>query len=279
MCRISYYGEFLIFDRSCSDTWKKNLFQQKIYAIQIIFLTLGVGGIFPLAPCHQRLFAAMSSTSWPPQAAEGPASSCWPSSTSLFPAHSTSPSFPRGVSGSICPVTSASAAVLETWAGAFPSEALSEVTCCGSLSHRTTKCCTCGYFAVSYRERHFWKIFMIIKEPSLCRRIVSPLPLHQLQPKHRPSRDSCFTNPLPRNQKCFLCSADWSRGRKKVIMSLHCSSHNLLCQLNSHGLVPKSNIYLALYSHFSLHGAMVSFLYKRIPNLIPVAVKIHFKTA
>lgn len=66
----------------------------------------------------------MPSMSWLPQAAGGPASFCWPLSTRLFSAHSTSPSSSRGVSGSTCIVTWASAAVLETWAGTFPSEAL-----------------------------------------------------------------------------------------------------------------------------------------------------------
>lgn len=88
-----------------------------------------------------------------------------------------------------------------------------------------------------------------------------------------------LTDPLPRNQQCLFCSAARNRGRKKVIMSLHCIGHNLLCQLNSHGLVPRSIIYLALNSHFSLHRAMLSFSNKRTPNLISVAVKFHFKIA
>lgn len=137
MCRTSYYGEFLIFNRSCSDIRKKYLFQQKIYTIKIIFLTLGVGGIFLPGSLPSE---ALSSPVQHILASSG----CWGScqllapSTSSFPTQSTYPSFPRGVSGSICSVTWASAAVLESWAGAFPSEALSEVTCWGSLSHPTT---------------------------------------------------------------------------------------------------------------------------------------------
>lgn len=111
MCRTSYYRGFLIFNRPCSDIWKKYFYQQKIYTIKIIFLTLRVGGIF-------------SSGSLPSEALSShvlASSGCWGSCQFLLvPKHQFVP-----CTLSLLPQQSfwqhlhcdlASAAVLETWA-------------------------------------------------------------------------------------------------------------------------------------------------------------------
>lgn len=164
---------------------KKYFYQQKIYAIKIIFLTVRVGGIF-------------SSGSLPSEALSShvlASSGCWGSCQFLLvPKHQFVP-----CTLSLLPQRSfwqhlhcdlASEQFWRPGPGAFPSEALSEVTCCRSLSHPTAKCCTCDCFAVS--DKDFSNIFMIIKEPLfVVQEGCLPSPWAPASAKV-PSRDSCL---------------------------------------------------------------------------------------
>lgn len=223
----------------------------------------------------------MSSTSWLPQAAGGPANFCWPpGAVSSLHTHPSSPSFPRVFLAAfpLCPGHEQ-----QSWRAGqgHCHQRLSQESpaCWRSLSHPTPTVLHLWLLRWEWQREALVKNLYDPQRAFTVQKVCLPCPCAPASGKAQTFQGFLLANPLPRNQQSLFCSAAQRRGRQKVIMSLLWVSHNLLWQLNSHGLLPRSSIYLTLNSQVSLHTVMLSFAYERTPNLISAAVKFHFKVA
>lgn len=98
MCRTSYYGKLLMFNRSYSHSEKIFLPTEKDLSDENNFLNPRSRRHF--APCHRWLFLATSDTSWLRPGCGGPCLFLLVPRRHSFPPQSACSSFPRGASGS-----------------------------------------------------------------------------------------------------------------------------------------------------------------------------------